>query len=364
MPTSLFDPLVFRNGVRARNRAWLAPLTNLQSHADGTLSDDELRWLEARAAGGFGVVETCAAFVAQDGKGWAGELGIAVDAHLPGLTRLAGALAAHGALGIVQLFHGGVRSPSAVSGSQPWSASSWEESTPNFEVPRAATGAEIEAVIERFRDAAFRAHAAGFAGVELHGAHGYLLSQFLSRTMNTRDDAWGGPIEGRARLLRACVRAVRDVVPASFVVGVRLSPEDFGNARGLDLDESLTVARWLADDGIDFLHASLWDVTRNSAKRPEVHVLPQLRAVIPADLPLVAAGKIWTREEAEAVFALGADAVAVGRAGIANPDWPALLEANIEPRRPPLSPAELAERALSDKFVAYVRNWKGFVADA
>ena len=92
-------------------------------------------------------------------------------------------------------------------------------------------------------------------------------------------------------------------------------------------------------------------------------MLPQLRAVIPADLPLVAAGKVWTRAEAEALFALGADAVAVGRAGIANPDWPALLEAGVEPRRPPLSPAELAERALSDKFIAYMRNWKGFVAD-
>src|SRR6516164_5018562 len=122
MSTSPLDPLTFRNGVRAKNRVCVAPLTNLQSHADGTLSDDEHDWLAARAAGGFGLVETCAAFVARDGQGWPGELGIDHDAKLPGLTRLAATLASQGALGVVQLFHGGVRAPSKVTGQQPWSA--------------------------------------------------------------------------------------------------------------------------------------------------------------------------------------------------------------------------------------------------
>src|SRR5690606_35508424 len=110
-----------------------------------------------------------------------------------------------------------------------------------------------------FRDAAVRARRAGFDGVELHGAHGYLLSQFLSATMNRREDAWGGSFENRARLMREVVRAVRAAVPASFLVGVRLSPEDYFTARGLDLDENVTLAGLLADDGMDFLHLSLWD---------------------------------------------------------------------------------------------------------
>lgn len=363
MPTSLFDPLVFRNGLRAPNRAWLAPLTNLQSHDDGTLGDDELRWLAGCAAGGFGVTETCAAFVSQDGKGWPGELGVSSDVHLPGLRRLAAMLREAGSLGIVQLFHGGVRSPSKTTGMRPWSASEWQEDGPTFEAPRAATPADLEGAIVRFRDAAVRANAAGFSGVELHGAHGYLFSQFLSRTMNQRADAWGGALEGRARLLRETVRAVRAAVPPEFLVGVRLSAEDFGQARGLDLDESLTVARWLADDGIDFLHASLWDVLRNSLKRPAEHVVPLLRGVLPSDVVLVAAGKVWTRAEAETVLALGADAVAVGRAAIANPDWPNRLAADLELKRPPLTPAELGERGLSPSFVAFMRGWKGFVAE-
>ncbi len=358
----LLEPLTFRNGVRARNRAWLAPMTNSQSHGDGTLSDDELRWLTRRAAGGFSVIETCASHIALDGQGWPGELGVFGDALLPGLRRLAGALAADGALGFVQIFHGGLRAPSAVTGQQPWSAS--VVTPPNAEASREATEGDIERAITQFRDAAARSHAAGFAGVELHGAHGYLLGQFLSATMNKRADRWGGALEGRARLVREAVRAVRRAVPETFVVGVRLSPEDRLTARGLDLDESLQVARWLADDGADFIHASLWDYTRNTAKRPEEHPLPLFRAVLPRDVTLVAAGNVWTRADAEAVLANGADAVAVGRAAIANPEWAArVADPAWEPRRPPLTIAELLERGLNPTFAGYMRNWKGFVAD-
>ncbi|HEY8040164.1 MAG TPA: NADH:flavin oxidoreductase [Polyangiaceae bacterium] len=358
----LFEPLTLRNGVRARNRAWLAPMTNSQSHPDGSLSDDEQRWLVMRARGGFGVIETCAAHVALDGQGWPGELGVYDDRLTPGLTRLAVAVAEYGALGMVQLFHGGLRAPSSLTGRQPWSASSVE--APKAERPRAATEEDIARVIEQFRAAAVRSHASGFAGVELHGAHGYLFGQFLSATMNTRDDAWGGSLEGRARLLRETMRVVRAAVPAGFAVGVRLSPEDFGNARGLDLDESLEVARWLCDDGADFLHVSLWDASRNTTKRPTEHAVPLFRAAVPGDVALVAAGGVWTRAEAEALLEKGASAVAVGRAAIANPEWAArVADLAWEPRRPPLTIAELRERGLNETFAAYMRNWKGFVSD-
>ncbi len=357
----LTEPQLFRNGVRSRNRVWLAPMTNQQSHADGSLSDDELCWLRMRASGDFGVVETCAAHVGIDGQGWPGELGIFDDRLLPGLTRLASALAAEGALGIVQIFHGGVRSPSSLTGQIPWSATDAE--VPKAERPRAATEDDVLRVIAQFRDAAVRAHTAGFAGVELHGAHGYVLGQFLG-AMNTRSDRWGGSLENRARLVREATRAVRGAVPASFLVGVRLSPEDYGNARGLDLDESLQVARWLAADGVDFLHVSLWDAQRNTKKRPDAHPVPLFREALPAHVALVAAGGIWTRQEADKLLDLGASAVAVGRAAIVNPDWAArIAEPGWEPRRPPLTIAELGERGLSPAFAGYMRNWKGFVAD-
>jgi 2,4-dienoyl-CoA reductase-like NADH-dependent reductase (Old Yellow Enzyme family) len=151
-------------------------------------------------------------------------------------------------------------------------------------------------------------------------------------------------------------------VPAEFVVGVRISPEDFGNARGLDLDESLQLARWLSDDGADFLHLSLWDAARNTTKRPNEHPVPLFRAALPAELPIVVAGKVWTREDADVLLEKGADAIAVGRAAIANPDWVEQVRDRREPRRPPLTRDELVERGLSPGFVEYMTRWKGFVA--
>src|SRR6187455_1912118 len=151
---SLFEPLVFRTGLSARNRIVLAPLTNMQSHADGSLGDDELRWLSSRADGGFGVVMTCAAHVARDGQGWPGELGIFDDTLLPGLTTLASALRERGTVPMVQIFHGGLRADPAVTGTAPWSASAADgvhEATPD----------DLARVVEQFAAAAARAKRAG-----------------------------------------------------------------------------------------------------------------------------------------------------------------------------------------------------------
>src|ERR1035441_2582843 len=108
----ILSPLSFRNGVRSKNRVMLAPMTNLQSHEDGTLSDEELAWLTMRADGGFGIVVTCAAHVAKDGQGCSGELGFFDDAQVPGLTKLAKNVHDRGALAFAQIFHGGLRADS------------------------------------------------------------------------------------------------------------------------------------------------------------------------------------------------------------------------------------------------------------
>lgn len=357
---NLFDALSFRNGVKARNRIFLAPMTNMQSHDDGTLSDDELHWLKVRAEGGFGVISTCASHVTTDGQGWKGELGIFDDKHLPGLTRLASALREAGSTSLVQIFHGGARADAKLTGTLPITAS--DEGEPL--TARAATADDIERILNAFRDAAIRAHRAGFDGVELHGAHGYLLGQFLSATGNRRTDEWGGSLENRARFMREATRRVRAAVPASFVVGMRISPEDFGQTKGVDLDENLELAKWLCDDGIDFLHISMWDSFANTKKRPEEHALPLFRAACSADVPIVVAGSIWTKDQADSLLAKGADSVALGRSAIANPNWPhQIADASWVPRRPPMTPEELKERGLSDTFVNYMRRFK-FVADA
>ena len=353
---SIADPLIFRrSGFSAGNRIVLAAMTNKQSNEDGTLSDDELNWLTSRADGGFGIITTCAAHVAKDGQGWPGELGIFDDVHLDGLTRLATELHDHGAGCLVQIFHGGVRADRTVSGVQPWSASEHDGA-------RAATEEDLTRVITQFADAAVRAEQAGFDGVEIHGAHGYLFTQFLSNSQNRRTDQWGGSIENRARLLREATRAIRARVSRHFTVGVRISPEDFGNAKGLDLDESIEVARWLVEDGIDFVHLSLWRSANNTTKRPSEHAVKLYRGALPADVVLMVAGAVWTREEAESLLAMGGDAVAIARAAILNPDWPLrALEAGWEPKRPPATIDELLGRGLNERFAGYMRAWKGFV---
>jgi 2,4-dienoyl-CoA reductase-like NADH-dependent reductase (Old Yellow Enzyme family) len=354
--TSLFDPLVFRTGLSAGNRIVLAPLTNMQSNADGSLGEDEFRWLTSRADGGYGIVMTCAAHVARDGQGWQGELGVFDDALLPGLRRLALALRERGAVSIVQIFHGGVRADRAVTGVSPWSASEGEGA-------RAATEEDLHRVIREFADAADRSRTAGFDGVEIHGAHGYLFTQFLSTTQNRRTDAWGGPLENRARLLRETMRAIRARMGSSFTVGVRLSPEDFGNAKGLDLDESIETARWLADDGADYIHLSLWHALDNTTKRPETNAVPLFRSALPRDVIVLAAGAIWTRADAERVLAFGADAVVLGRSAIANADWPRrAADPAWEPQRPPVTIDALVASGLSPRFAESMRRFKGFVA--
>ena len=361
----LFEPLVLRasgggSGVAAKNRIWLAPLTNQQSHPDGTLGDDELHFLAGRSEGGFGLVETCAAYVAQDGKAWPGELGVHDDAVTPGLRALAARVHASGALVSAQLFHGGLRADPVVSGLPTWSASAWDD--PSVPRPREADEADIEGVVEAFAAAARRCREAGFDAVELHGAHGYLLSQFLSTVHNQRSDRWGGALENRARLIRRVASAVRAAAPA-LVLGVRLSPEDFGNAKGIDLDETIQVARWLADDGVEVLHLSLWRSAQPTKKRPAAHPTQLFRDAVGSGVRIVVAGAIWTREEAEHQLELGADAVALGRAAIVNPTWPELVRAGITPKRPPRTPEQLRAAGLSPAFVGYMRNWKGFVAD-
>jgi len=364
MSSPLLEPMTFRNGRTAPNRVWVAPMTNKASHADGTLSDDELAFLVARAAGGFGVVESCASHVTEDGQAWPGELAMFDDRHAPGWRRLAEAFRPHGSLLLGQAFHGGMRTLREAGRPLPWSCSASPEGTPPEEAVREGTPEDFERVIDAFAAAARRLEAAGVDGVELHGAHGYLLCQFLSTTFNRRTDAWGGSLEDRARMIRRTMQATRAAVGDAFIVGVRLSPESSPSLPGIDLDETVQVARWLCEDGADFIHVSLWNAERMTAKRPQEHAARIFRDAIPADVPVITAGNLWTESDALAQLDHGADAVALGRAAIANPDWPRRVAGDgTEPRRPPLSAAELRARGLGPAFVEYMRKWPGFVAD-
>jgi len=359
----VLEPFLFpRTGRTVTNRVVLAAMTNMQSHADGSLGDDELRFLTAR--GSFGIVTTCAAHVARDGQGWDGELGVFDDALLPGLTRLAQALKAAGTLSLVQLFHGGVRAPSRLTGRQPWSASAFQLDAPRFETPRAATERDIEDTIAAFAAAARRCAEAGFDGVELHGAHGYLITQFLGTVTNTRTDAWGGTLEKRARFAREVLAAVKAAVPGDFLVGMRLSPEV--PDQGVVLDDALQLARWLTDDGTDFLHVSNWDSFQPPAAHPDSDrmLTTWFREAVGPDVPVIATGGVWTPAQADTVLEHGADLVGLARAALGNANWPRdAATPGWEPALPPYTAEHLRANALGEAFVDYMRRWPGFVQD-
>lgn len=341
------------------NRFMLAPLTNQQSHADGTLSDDEHHWLTMRARGGFGLTMTCAAHVARTGQGFAGQLGCFDDAHLPGLTRLARDIKAHGSVAIAQLHHAGNRSPADLIGQAPVCPSD-DPSTG----ARALTEDEVHGVVNAFVDAAVRCETAGFDGVELHGAHGYLLCQFLSPELNRRTDAFGGSLENRARPIVDIVEGIRSRCRADFNLSVRLSPERFG----LRTAEIIEVFGWLARSGhIDFIDMSLWDVRKQAADEDMAGrgLLEIFSALERGSTRLAAAGKIYSAEDARWVVENGAEMAVIGRGAILHHDFPRQVSADpdFRVRSLPVTRAELRAEGLSESFVGYMKNWPGFVAE-
>jgi len=356
------DEFVFpRTGKRARNRSVLAAMTNRQSLPDGTLSKDEHDWLVMRAANGFGIVMTACSHVSQDGQGFDGEVGVWSDNHVAGLSQLAGNLRSHGALGIMQIFHAGMRAPQRLTGTQPVSASANQTESSATGCTRSLAEQDIWRIIDDFAQAAKRLAAAGFDGIELHGAHGYLICQFLSTTHNKRRDCWGGSLENRARFLFEIINAVRKVVPSDFLIGVRISPEH----EGVTLEDSQKLAGMLTDVGIDFLHLSCWDSFKGARSRPsdQRSLTEHFTGAIPNPPPIITAGNIWTSEDAQTVMNMGADFVAVARSAIGNPDWPKGLENPAwRPLRPPYSPSHLKKCGCNDTFVHYLgKNWQGFV---
>jgi 2,4-dienoyl-CoA reductase-like NADH-dependent reductase (Old Yellow Enzyme family) len=356
--TDLFEPLSFAHGPAMKNRLMLAPLTNLQSHDDGRLSDDEFRWLTMRAQGGFGLTMTCAAYVQAQGRGFAGQLGIYSDIHIPGLSRLAEAIRKEGSLAVAQLHHAGIRAPAELIGTTPVGPSGDAETG-----ARAMTAAEVEQLIEDFVAAAVRAQRSGFDGVEIHGAHGYVLAQFLSAEFNRRSDRFGGALENRWRVLFEIIGKVRTLCGPQFNIGVRLSPERFGQS----LPEIRQLAQRLFREAqIDYLDLSLWDAFKEPAE--EAYRGRSLMSCF-TDLDrgpvrLAVAGKIKTARNAIACLQAGADMVAIGRSAILHHDFPKLVRDNpdFEPIRLPVAPAYLQKEGLGERFVDYMRTWPNFVS--
>lgn len=354
----LFAPLSFAHGPAMKNRFMLAPLTNLQSHPDGTLSDDEFKWLTYRAKGGFGLTMTCAAHVQAVGQGFPGQLGVFGDQHLPGLTRLAAAIKAAGSVSAVQLHHAGNRSPKDLVG-QPVCPSDDPETG-----ARGLSLGEVEQLVEDFVAAAVRSEKAGFEGVEIHGAHGYVLAQFLSPEINKREDRYGGSVENRARIIFEILDGVRARCGANFQVGLRLSPERFG----LKLEEIVQVAKAvLADGRLDYLDMSLWDVAKEPVEEAfQGRSLMSYFTELPrGNVRLGVAGKVTSPAIASQMLDQGADFVLIGRAAILHHDFPERArDPAFTPVALPVTREHLANEGLGPAFIGYMSTWPGFVEAA
>jgi len=354
--TELRTPLELAHGPAWPNRLSLAPMTNKQSNPDGTLSDDEITWLVARAEGGFGMTMTAAAYVDVAGKAWEGQLGVDDDAQLPGLARMADGIRAAGSVSSVQIHHGGAVADPVASGRPLVSAVDIPE-----QGVRGLTTDEVKRVVEAFADGAARVERAGFDGVELHGAHGYLLTQFLALT-NDRSDGYGGDAEGRARIVLEILDAVRSRTSSQFQVGVRLSAERFN----LSTPEMVALAgRLLTDDRVDYLDMSLWDVRKHREDAPGQELLATFASLPRGRTRLGVTGKLGSSAELSAALADGADFAVVGRPAIADAQFAAKALADPGYAGPefPVTKDHLRAQCVGEAFVEYfATGWPHLVA--
>jgi 2,4-dienoyl-CoA reductase-like NADH-dependent reductase (Old Yellow Enzyme family) len=303
---SLFEPTVI-NGMALRNRFVRSATAEGLANADGASTGTLETMLAAFAGGGVGLVIPGYAYVSPEGKDEAGQLGVYSDKLIPGLAGLTGAVHAAGGAVALQLAHAGCLGVPKLSGRDPIGPSALE--TPGGAIGRAMDRDELGAVTRAFASAARRAKEAAFDAVQIHAAHGYLLSQFLSPFFNRRTDAYGGDVSHRARLLLEVAAAVRAEVGDDYPVLVKMNAADFLPG-GLSVDDMLRVAGMLEAEGIDAVELSggtgleqglsFSRVGRPAPGEPEAYYeLAARRFKSEIGLPLMLCGGIRTLETAE-----------------------------------------------------------------
>ncbi|NOU94362.1 NADH-dependent flavin oxidoreductase [Paenibacillus sp. LMG 31456] len=322
-----FDTFSLRSGVQLKNRIVMAPMTNFSSNEDGTVTDSELKYY-ARRSSGVGMVITACTFVTPNGKGFPGEFAGDSDEMIPSLQRLAATIKEQGAKAVLQIFHAGRMAPETlVPNGDVVSASAIAAEKEGSILPRALTEQEIEAIIHDFGETTRRAIEAGYDGVEIHGANGYLIQQFFSPHSNRREDRWGGSLEKRMAFPLAVVEEVKRVVKEHakqpFVVGYRFSPEEV-ETPGIDLDDTLKLVDALAEQNLDYIHVSLMDFWSNPRRRGVDDSKTRIEWIqerVGQRVPVMGVGSIHTADDAMKAMQTGVPLIALGRELIIEPDW-------------------------------------------
>jgi dimethylglycine catabolism A len=324
--------------VEIKNRIVMPPMTTRTSDAEGNVTDDSIAYYLARVRGGTGLITVEMASPEKCGRHRRHEIGIYDDRFLPGLTRLVGEIHRGGAKASIQLGHGGGHTRIDICGETPIAPSAIPhpvyETTFETIVPQEMTKARIAETIAAHVAAGLRARKAGFDCVEIHAAHGYLLSQFHAPFENRRTDEYGGSLENRARFGLEILRAVKAVLPDVGVI-YRLSVEDFFPG-GLTFEEGKQIAIWAAQRGADALHISAG----------HYRSLPSAQVVLPpmsypdgtfldfaaevkkqVSVPVIAVGRLGDPALAESAVSDGrTDFIALGRTLVADPQWAAKVE--------------------------------------
>jgi 2,4-dienoyl-CoA reductase-like NADH-dependent reductase (Old Yellow Enzyme family) len=328
----LFTPTRI-GGVPLKNRVALAPMTRTSAEEDGRATDEMARYYARFARGCYSLVITEGTYPDEaSSQGYRNQPGIANAAHVDAWRRVVEAVHREDGRIFMQLMHAGALSqgnyhtdetigPSAVKpvGSQ----LDLYGGHGDYRTPRAMTRDDIRDVVDGFVQAARRAREAGFDGVEIHGANGYLLDQFLTDYTNQRTDEYGGSTENRVRLLVEVVRAVRSEVGDGYPVGIRISQgkvNDYHHKWAGGERDAEVIFTGIAAAGPDFIHITEFDATQPAFETGQT--LAEL-ATRYARVPVIANGQLGAPERAESLIANGhAEVITLGKSALANPDWP------------------------------------------
>ncbi len=309
--------------LRLPNRLVMPPMVVWKANKDGTVTEAVLDHYAETPGAGLVVVE--AAAVSPEGRLARTQIGIFEDRHVEGLSRLADVIHANRSVASIQIHHAGRQTTVRNTFGLPLLAPSAVPSEPGADLPIELTEGEIERILGCFVRAAERAADAGFDAIEIHGAHGYLVSQFHSPLANHRQDRWGGSLENRAWFLREMVRRIRGTLAKRIVITCRLGVAD-GDAGGLTLDEGIQIARWLQEDGVCILHVSsgIGAPPRMAREGSLYSDRMQLAVAVKkaVKMPVIGVGDVRHAALAEQILAAGlVDLVAVGRGLLADPSW-------------------------------------------
>lgn len=307
----------------------MAPMTTWSSKDDYTISDDEVKYYKKRV-NGVGLVITGCTHVQPNGIGFTHEFAAYDDKFIPSLRKLADAAKNGGAPAVLQIFHAGNKAlPVLTPNGDVVSSSAIETEATAFApsvLPRELSHDEILDVIHAFGETTRRAIEAGFDGVEIHGAHGFLLQNFFSPFFNRREDQWGGSLENRLRFPLAVVQEMNNVIKKHatkpFIFGYRISPDE-SEEGGLRMMDTYALIDRLNEEGVDYVHASLVNAISSKPvdSQDEKTYVELIVEHVNGRIPVMAAGSMVTPDDVETALDKGLSLAAIGHTLIMNPDW-------------------------------------------